>query len=143
MLRLVKEEGKRKFAYNDRTGMQVSCKNDNPAISGNLSIGIGINLEFGLDDEEISWLTFHRLSLVQAQIDKYDWYQCDGPRQSVFLDIAFNAGVTGLLRFPSMLHYASLKDWDSCAKECAVADPKLNLSRYAPLRQILLTGVLN
>lgn len=134
--RLVVEEGRKRFAYNDATGAQVTCKPN-----GNLSIGEGINLEVGLDDEEIDWLTARRLGKVAAQLVSYAWYAgADEVRKSVFLDIAFNGGVAGLLHYPKMLGFAAHGDWINAAAECTEKDPKLDASRYAPLRALLRAG---
>jgi hypothetical protein len=80
---------------------------------------------------------------VEAQLVGYAWYQNAGPaRQSVFLDIAYNEGVHGLVGgFPHMLAAAAKGDWTECAKQCSVADARLDASRYAPLRKILSTGI--
>lgn len=132
-----REEGDRQFAYNDATGKRVSCKPN-----GNLSIGIGINLEFGLDEEEREWLTRHRLLLHSAWLCKLPWYQAlDTVRKSVFLDISFNAGDSGLLRFPHLIAAAARKDWPDCQKQCHVENPRLDEQRYIPLGKILLTGI--
>lgn len=145
--RLLSEEGKRKFAYNDKTGKTVTCKSADPKTSGNLSIGEGINLENGLDDIEIEFLTSHRLSLCETAMLATPWYSQlswdDPPRASVFLDMAYNEGIEGFLRgFPSCIRYATARQWTSCAAECKVADGKLDAQRYAPLRKILLSGVI-
>jgi GH24 family phage-related lysozyme (muramidase) len=130
------EEGVRKFAYNDATGKTVTCQP-----GGNLSIGEGINLETGLDPDEIAFLTRHRAGLVEATLQTYSWYVAAGPtRQSVALDIGFNAGIGGLLHFPHMIAAYAAQDWTGAANECAVADPKLDAQRYAPLRALILKG---
>lgn len=133
--RLAAAEGRKRFAYNDATGQRVTCQ---PA--GNLTIAEGVNLETGLDDEEIDFLDRHRLELAEKPLLALDWYEgADDVRRSVALEIAYNAGFHGLLRFPSMLHYYAVQDWPSAAKECHVADPKL-AARYAALAQLILTG---
>jgi hypothetical protein len=55
------------------------------------------------------------------------------------LDIAFNAGVNGLLKFPKMLAALAAKDWGTAANECRVTNPEL-AGRYQRLSRILLTG---
>ena len=135
--RLRTEEGVRSRAYNDATGETVTCR---PA--GNLSIGIGINLENGLDDAETAWLLQHRLGLVDAALRPYAWYaDLDEVRASVLLDMGFNLGVQGLLHFPRLLAAAGDGDYVAMAEQCHVADAHLDDTRYAPLRQIILTGV--
>lgn len=134
--RLPGEEGVRKFAYDDSTGKQVTCKP-----GGNLTIGIGHNLETGLDDDIIQYMLRADLSKVVNSISSYDWYKlCDPVRKSVVLDVAFNQGVSHLLHYSHMLSAILKLDWETAAAECAVADPKLDASRYAPLRKLMLTG---
>lgn len=132
-----REEGDRQFAYNDATGKRVTCKPN-----GNLSIGIGINLEFGLDEEEREWLTRHRLLLHSAWLCKFPWYQALDPvRRSVFLDISFNAGDGGLLHFPKLIAAAADKNWAEAQRQCHVENQRLDEQRYVPLGKILLTGI--
>ena len=144
--RLKLEEGRRPKAYNDKTGRTVTCKTADPATSGNLSIAYGTNLENGLDEFEMSFLRQHRVELAHnALYAAQAWYAglcSDDPlKASVYLDVAYNAGVAGLLHgFPSCVNHASLKDWTKSAGELRVADANLDHSRYEPLRKILLSG---
>lgn len=137
-----REEGDRQFAYNDATGKRVTCKPN-----GNLSIGIGINLENGLDEEEREWLTRHRLLKMSSDLCRLSWYLgLDAVRRSVCLDIAFNEGEGGLLHFPHMISALAQKDWKTAKDECAIEertplDKVVNETRYKPLGEILLTGV--
>jgi GH24 family phage-related lysozyme (muramidase) len=134
--RLNTEEGSREFAYNDATGKRVTCQP-----GGNLTIAVGVNLETGLDQDEIDWLSQHRLQKVSDQLASRPWYaSLDEPRQSALLDIAFNEGVGGLLKFPHMLAAIANQDWANAALECRVEDPRL-AARYDALGKILLTGV--
>lgn len=145
-VRLKLEEGRRPKAYNDKTGHTVTCKTGDPATSGNLSIAYGTNLETGLDEFEMSFLRQHRVELVHTALyAAQSWYTelcSDDPlRASVYLDVAYNAGVAGLLHgFPECVKAASLKDWTKSAAELRVADANLDNSRYEPLRKILLSG---
>lgn len=145
--RLKSEEGRRPKLYNDKTGHTVTCKTADPATSGNASIGYGINLENGLDETEMLFLLQHRIELAQYELAREGWYrdlcQSDPLKASVYLDVAYNAGVAGLLHgFPSCVKAASLKDWTKSAAELRVADANLDHSRYEPLRKILLSGTL-
>jgi GH24 family phage-related lysozyme (muramidase) len=133
--RLNLEEGRKPFAYDDSTGKRVSCQPQ-----GNLTIAVGVNLEVGLDNEEIDWLSRRRLGKLETVLSSYQWYRgLDPARQSVLLDIAFNQGATGLLHYPHMLAAIQSKDWATAATECHVADPRLD-KRYADLAKILLSG---
>lgn len=133
--RLCTEEGKRPRAYNDATGRTVTC-----LPQGNLSIGVGINLETGLDDEEIRFLTSHRLGLVETKLAVYPWYtSLNSPRRSVLLDIAYNQGIGGLLHYPHMIAALATSAWSTAASECSAQDPRLK-ERYDALAQILKDG---
>lgn len=134
-IRLSTEEGRKPFAYNDATGRRVTCQPE-----GNLSIAVGVNLETGLDDEEVDWLSRHRLMKRENELTAYTWYRSlDAARQSVLLDIAFNQGLGGLLHYPRMLAALGQQEWAVAATECHTADPRLD-ARYASLAKILLTG---
>lgn len=134
--RLPTEEGVKRFAYDDSTGKQVTCKPN-----GNLSIGIGHNLETGLSDDVIQYILRADLSAVANSITQYDWYRvCDPVRKSVLLDMAFNQGVSGLLHYSHMLSAILKRDWETAAAECAVSDPGLDASRYKPLRKLMFSG---
>lgn len=135
--RLLQEEGVRRLAYNDATGKIVTCRPE-----GNLSIGVGINLEAGLDAAEIQWLLQHRLTLVQTALAVYPWYSaCDEVRQSVLLDLGFNDGVNGLLHYPHMLGAVARKDWFEAKAELLDSQAARALpSRYQPLADLLFSG---
>lgn len=135
--RLRAEEDVRHLAYNDATGKTVTCRPE-----GNLSIAVGINLEFGLDDEEIAFITRRRLAIVAASLSSFDWYRrCNPVRRSVLLDIAFNGGTVGLLRFQKMIAAIAGDQWDVAARECRVKNPEL-ASRYVALSKLLYRGTL-
>jgi len=133
--RLNLEEGRKPYAYDDSTGKRVSCQPQ-----GNLTIAVGVNLEVGLDNEEIDWLSRRRIGKLENALASYQWYRgLDPARQSVLLDIAFNQGVGGLLHYPHMLAAIQQQDWKQAAIECHAADQRLD-KRYADLAKILLTG---
>jgi lysozyme len=135
--RLLTEEGARAYAYNDATGQHVTCKPN-----GNLTIAVGVNLEVGLDAEEMQWFTAHRLSRRDAALREYEWYPpLDESRGSVFLDCAYNLGIAGLLHFTTTIHYAQIKDWPQCAAALMNSKAAKQLpARYEKLKQIILTG---
>jgi len=135
MTRLTTEEGQRMLPYDDKTGADVR------APVGNLSWGRGFNLmkcgSTGLFDVMESYL----LQQLDNSLRAYPWYTDASPvRASVFLDIAYNGGIEDLLGYPHMLAAAARGDWAEAAKQCTEKDPKLDASRYAPLRALLLSG---
>lgn len=137
--RLVSEEGSKLTPYDDATGRAVL------APVGNISWGFGFNLMQCGSPGLFAVMADHLLGVVEATLNTYDWYHTlDGEptRQSVFLDIAYNAGVHGLLHFPKMIGHAVAKEWQACALECTVirTNPGLDHSRYAPLRALIIAG---
>ncbi len=137
MQRLTREEGERAVPYDDATGKPVK------APVGNLTWGRGFNLMACGSSGLFEVMERYLLDAIDTQLLDYDWYKNAGDvRASVFLDLAYNGGIHDLLGYPSMIHYASIGDWDSAAAQCTEKDAKLDASRYAPLRQILLTGAI-
>jgi GH24 family phage-related lysozyme (muramidase) len=133
--RLKLEEGERLKAYDDATGKTVV------APVGKLSWGWGFNLEAIGSSGLFAAMATYILTGLDKQLQAYAFYKLDPVRQSVLLDIAYNEGVGGLLHFPHMLAYLKAGDFTSASAECKIADPRVDAQRYAPLRQILLTGV--
>jgi len=132
-----REEGDKPKPYDDATGKAVV------APVGNLSWGRGYNLMTcgspGLFDAMDDYLD----NALDRELSAFAWYReldAEPTRQSVMLDVAYNAGVNGLLHFPKMLAAAHARDWATCAAECKVADARLDISRYAPLRALILSG---
>lgn len=130
--RLLGEEGFRLLPYDDATGLPVK------APVGNLSWGEGFNLmkcgSRGLFEVMLRYL----VGEIEAQLVTLFWYSLlPDPIQSVCQDIAFNGGVTDLLNYPHMLAALEKGDWETAAAQCTDKDPKLDASRYAPLRAII------
>jgi lysozyme len=139
--RLKAEEGFRLHPYNDRTGQRVTCITGDPATSGNLTWLYGLNLETAGSEELGELVARWVLGGIEKFLFAYPWYiNCDAVRQSVLLDIAFNTGVSGLLKFKRMIAAILRYDWPSAATECHVQDAKLT-KRYEKLAQLLLTGL--
>jgi hypothetical protein len=135
--RLPREEGQKLLPYDDATGKPVK------APVGNLTWGRGYNLMICGSPKLFDVMDTFLLGDLDAQLERFQWYAALGgepTRQSVFLDIAYNEGVHGLLHFPNMITQAVARNWTACAGECKVANASLDASRYAPLRQLLLNG---
>jgi lysozyme len=129
--RLNYEEGRRRLPYKDSKGLTT--------------IGVGINLDAGLDDEEIDWLLAHRLERVETALSALSWY---GPlndvRKSVFLDLGFNMGVSTLLAFHNTLAAVQAGNWQAAHDGLLASKWHTDVGdrRALPLAQMLLTGVL-
>lgn len=124
--RLMTEEGFRGLPYKDT--------------QGHITLGYGFNADAGISKYAAGALLNAQLTEIDAALIGFPWYQsANDVRKSVFIDIAFNAGVHGLLGFPHMLSAAATGDWEVAATQCQVKEPEL-AARYAALAQLLLTG---
>jgi hypothetical protein len=134
--RLTFEEGERSLPYDDATGLPVK------APQGNLSWGRGFDLMQCGSSGLFQVMENYLLTALDNQLQEYPWYAGAGDvRASVFLDIAYNAGLNGLVHgFPKMLAAAASGDWVTASAQCAVENPSLDKSRYEPLRALLLSG---
>jgi len=84
------DEGRRRFPYKDSLGI--------------LTIGVGINLDDGLRDEEINYIRDNRVSL--AEIDARHLFknfdELSDRRKAVVVNMAYNMGYERLSRFHRM-----------------------------------------
>ncbi len=125
--RLKIEEGFRAKPYEDTRGF--------------LTIGYGANLDAGLSEHAAEALLTAQADEMHLALLSYAWYEAlDEARQSICLDIAFNAGLHGLVSgFPRMIAALARHDFASAATECHVQNPEL-AGRYQRLAQMLLIG---
>lgn len=105
-LQLVKHEGMRLKPYRDSVGK--------------LTIGVGRNLEdVGIDNLEAALLLENDIQRVEQElIRRLPWYLLlSEVRQRVLMDMAFNLGVEGLLKFSRALAAMEAKDFAKAADE--------------------------
>ena len=126
--RLMTEEGFRATAYQDT--------------AGETTIGYGFNVNAGISQGAA-------LALLAAQVDElsqalavYPWFSSLDPmRASVCLDVAFNIGERGLLKFQHMIVALGQQNWQQAHDELLNSEAAKTLpTRYQELAQILLTG---
>ncbi len=135
LARIDKEEGTRLLPYDDATGKLVV------APVGNLSWGRGYNLMQCGSAGLFAAMDRYLAGVLDSALQQHTWYRhASDVRASVFLDIAYNAGLHGLLGFVHMLAAADVDDWATASKECTVIEENVDKQRYAPLRAILLTN---
>jgi hypothetical protein len=78
------------------------------------------------------------LGVLEAQLVTLNWYSTlPDTVQSVCQDIAFNGGIHDLMNYPHMIAAFARGDMTEAANQCTDKDPKLDASRYAPLRAII------
>lgn len=135
--RIRREEGDKLKPYDDATGLAVV------APVGNLSWGWGFNLMACGSEGLFLAMATYLVTDLDTYLSRQSWYAALGSeptRQSVFLDVAYNAGEDLAHRWPKMVAAANLRHWTECAAQCKVARDDLDKSRYAPLRALILSG---
>lgn len=82
------------------------------------TIGIGINLKEGLDDEEIELLFNHRWGkLYNELLRAFPWAEdLDEARLGALMNMAFNLGIPRLSKFVSMLPALQEGRWADAAR---------------------------
>lgn len=87
--------------------------------AGKLTIGVGRNLDDkGISELEALYLLWNDIRDVMEQLEKYEWYtKLDPIRQKVMIDMAYNLGVTGLLKFRKMIAAIELGDYGAAADQ--------------------------
>ena len=102
---IARHEGYSQFIYTDTVGMQT--------------IGYGINLNVGLTEKAAHVLMAYRISTIREHL-KYafpSFNQLSGNRQDVLIDMAYNLGISGLLKFKKMLFAINDNNYSKAAEE--------------------------
>jgi lysozyme len=88
-------------------------------LAGYWTIGVGRNLEGkGISHDEAMLLLRNDIAEVTAQLERFDWFTALGPiRQKVLIDMCFNLGIQGLLRFQKMIEALKRADYERAADE--------------------------
>ena len=105
-LMIIKHEGIRLKPYKDTMGL--------------ITIGVGRCLDTkGITQEEAYYLLRNDISeAIEGLQDTLPWFnQLDDARQDALTDMAFNLGITGLLKFKNMLSAIERKDWNTAHNE--------------------------
>lgn len=86
---------------------------------GKWTIGYGYNLEAGMSKEEAELLLIHRLKLIDLSLQRnLDWYKnAPADLQNVLCSMAYQLGVSGLLKFKKALAAMKSKDYEKAADE--------------------------
>lgn len=104
---MIEHEGLRHKPYTDTEGV--------------ITIGIGFNLDIGLDDEEIDMI-FQRRAM-KAERDAINaigariWARMNRERQWVLKSMAFQLGGSGLSKFKKMIAALNVEDYHTAAEE--------------------------
>jgi lysozyme len=93
---------------------------------GKLTIGIGRNLDdVGLSQDEIRYLFQNDYDRARDTATLLPcWTVCNSPRQAVLVNMVFQLGMRGLMKFKRMMAALDVKDFDRAADE--MLDSKWN-----------------
>ena len=86
---------------------------------GKWTIGIGRNLDdVGVSEAEAEQMLANDLDRTVADLDRNMlwWQTLDAPRRRVILNMAFNLGVGGLMKFTKTLDAVRSRDYNKAAK---------------------------
>ena len=100
-----RHEGFRETPYRDSKGI--------------LTIGHGINLENGITERESSLILEERVRKIRIRLPFIFpfWKKLSHARQDVLIEMAYNLGNSGLLKFKKMIKAMGQEDYESAADE--------------------------
>lgn len=136
---LTEDEGYEEFPYDDATGQPVI------APIGNLTIGIGINLqETGISYDEAVYLLLNRIKRFEEKLLQFNFFEnLDIVRRCVLFNMCFNLGYFGLCKFKDMLEAVAAKDYRRAGDEILNSKAARQLPRrYARLASMMRTGTI-
>ena len=132
--------------YDDATGERVR------APVGRLTIGVGINLDVGLDEHEVDWLERHRLHVGMVAFEREAAALAfPGPThlastllpddaQVALSLMVFQLGPDGTLEFHAMLKAIASGDWEGAAAEALDSAWAKETPKRAKMVAALLRG---
>lgn len=84
-----------------------------------LAVGYGLNLTFeGLDEDEAAWLLQSKLKKRFAALSDYPWFAAlSAGKQAAILELSYQIGVRGLLRFKKAIAAMAVRDYETAAAE--------------------------
>ena len=84
-----------------------------------LTIGYGFNLDAGIDSQLAEIILTYQASKIINTLSGFDWYDSidSEPRKDVIVNMAFNIGISGALKFVRMINSIKLNDYHQAASE--------------------------
>lgn len=103
---LIRHEGKKLKPYRDTVGK--------------LTIGVGRNLDdVGISEDEVLYLLHSDIYNAKQNLSKWlPWTdKLDRVRNDVLVNMTFNMGIGGLLKFKNMLSFLEQRNYERAARE--------------------------
>lgn len=108
------EEGRVSYLYNDKTGERFSLSD------GNLSIGIGYNLqELGIPSKIIDALFQYSLDITVESLVRIfpNLFSYSDNRLLALVNLCFNIGAPRLKKFVKLIEAVEDEDWERASEE--------------------------
>jgi len=86
---------------------------------GHLTIGYGLNLDAGITKEEARMILAHRIRKIHLELISRlpYWTRLSVVRQNVLINMAYNLGVDGLMKFKVTLSMIEVGRYEEAAKQ--------------------------
>lgn len=113
-------EGTRLRPYLDCCGKLWRECDCTPQFKGNLTIGVGVNLDEGISAVESYFLFSNRMAAAKEALNYHLPYaaaRLNDPRYAVLWDMSYNLGIGRLLGFKKMLEAIRREDWQKAHDE--------------------------
>jgi len=88
--------------------------------AGKITIGVGRNLQDrGITKNEVMLLLKNDITYFDFELkNRFPWFtELSRNRQNILIDMAFNLGIAGLLKFKKTLKYIEMCDYVSASQE--------------------------
>lgn len=110
---------------------------------GKLTVGYGRNLDdIGVSRDEADFMLDNDIDMIEGQLKTVDEYQALDPiRQTVLVNMGFNLGFYGLMKFKKMWSAIAREDYNEAARQ--MLDSKWHRqvgSRAQELAEIMRSG---
>lgn len=87
--------------------------------AGKLTVGVGFNIEdVPIPDEVIDYWLIFNLNKLRRELIEFKWFNDSPPfAKLVLVDMAYQMGVAGLLKFEDMIKAITNKDYEKASSE--------------------------
>jgi len=110
---------------------------------GNLTIGIGTNLDAGITEPEAESLCYSRIAAAETALAQSVpwWRDLDDARQMAVANLCYNMGINTLLEFKNMLAALHAGDFDGAADDLLASKYATQVgARAQRIAELIRTG---
>lgn len=116
MAELERDEAVRLFPYDSATGHPIG---PGSVVVGTVTVGIGRDLNtHGLTRPESLYLAANNVDEACARLNQIPWFKVLDPvRKRVLVEMSFNMGVDGVLKFQNMVIALRARNWKQASAD--------------------------